>query len=51
MEPKKSEVKKKWLAARLKGRGPMAFDVHCYRHLLNLALTDTLTALGVIQSL
>ena len=49
---------KKGVAARVKEVVPNAIYVHCYAHLLNLALHDTLennttmkNALGVIQSL
>ena len=50
--------KEKGLAARMKEYAPMAIYVHCYGHLLNLALQDTMkevvplrNALGTIQSL
>ena len=46
------------LAARMKETSPQAIYIHCYAHLLNLALQDTMThvevlrnALGTIQSL
>lgn len=46
------------LAARMKTTSPVAIYVHCYGHLLNLALQDTMmevevlrNALGTIQSL
>jgi len=49
---------KKGVAARLKEVAPHALYVHCYAHVLNLALQDTLefssvmrNALGLIQSL
>ena len=48
----------KGLSARMKECSPLAIYVHCYGHLLNLALRDTLTTveplrntLGTIQSL
>ena len=48
----------KGLSARMKECSPLAIYVHCYGHLLNLALQDTLTTveplrntLGTIQSL
>ena len=48
----------KGLSARMKVLSPLAIYVHCYGHLLNLALQDTLTTveplrntLGTIQSL
>ena len=48
----------KGLSARMKEFSPLAIYVHCYGHLLNLALQDTLTTveplrntLGTIQSL
>ena len=50
--------KEKGLAARMKECAPMVIYVHCYGHLLNLALQDTMkevvplhNALGTIQSL
>ena len=50
--------KEKGLAARMKNCSPLAVYVHCYGHLLNLALQDTMSeveplrnALGTIQSL
>ena len=50
--------KEKGLAARMKDCSPFAVYVHCYGHLLNLALQDTMSeveplrnALGTIQSL
>ena len=46
------------LATRMKETSPLAIYVHCYGHLLNLALQDTMThvevlrnALGTVQSL
>jgi hypothetical protein len=48
----------KGLATRMKECSPLSVYVHCYGHLLNLALQDTMTniesirnALGIIQSL
>ena len=48
----------KGLSARMKECSPLAIYVHCYGHLLNLALQDTMTTveplrntLGTIQSL
>ena len=50
--------KEKGLAVRMKDCSPFAVYVHCYGHLLNLALQDTMSeveplrnALGTIQSL
>ncbi|XP_028407182.1 zinc finger MYM-type protein 1-like [Dendronephthya gigantea] len=50
--------KEKGVAARMKDCSPHAIYVHCYGHLLNLVLQDTMTevkalrnALGTIQSL
>ena len=50
--------KEKGLAGRMKECAPMAIYVHCYGHVLNLALQDTMkevvplrNALGTIQSL
>ena len=49
---------RKGLATRMKECSPLGIYVHCYGHLLNLALQDTMTeietlrnALGTIQSL
>ena len=46
------------LAARMKVCSPLAIYIHCYGHLLNLAIQDTMAdieplrnALGIIQSL
>lgn len=48
----------KGLATRMKQCSPLSIYVHCYGHLLNLAIQDTMTnieplrnALGIIQSL
>ena len=37
------------LATRMKEISPLAIYVHCYGHLLNLALQDTLTHVEVLQ--
>ena len=48
----------KGLAARMKECSPLAVYVHCYGHLLNLALQDSMmcvepvrNALGIVQKL
>ena len=43
------EIQKEFLATRMKKTSPMAIYVHCYGHLLNLAIQNTMKNIGSLH--